>query len=168
MTRRVRCQSGEPVPRVLDDIQCSPLARPISRKECKREDCRTMLFMFPDSGENTKYYWRYSLWTPVSFNKCIQYNITVVFTSLSNKKPVTSGLRPTSTLSCLGFVVRPLLGQPLLEKLVEVLVKLFEWLVNCPTSSSLVFFFAFYRIFFFHLFLKVNILLSSLLLLLIL
>ena len=141
MTRRVLCQSGEPVPRVLDDIQCSPLARPISRKECKREDCRTMLFMFPDSDENTKYYWRYSLWTPVSFNKCIQYNITVVFTSLSNKKPVTSGLRPASTLSCLDFVVRPLFGQPLLDKLVEVLVKLFEWLVNCSTSSSLVLFF---------------------------
>ena len=119
MTRRVRCQSGEPVPRVLDDIQCSPLARPISRKECKREDCRTMLFMFPDSGENTKYYWRYSLWTPVSFNKCIQYNITVVFTSLSNKKSVISGLRPASTLSCLGFVVRPLKGSRFWKNLLK-------------------------------------------------
>ena len=119
MTRRVLCQSGEPVPRVLDDIQCSPLARPISRKECKREDCRTMLFMFPDSGENTKYYWRYSLWTPVSFNKCIQYNITVVFTSFSNKKSVTSGLRIASTLSCLGFVVRPLKGRRFWKNLLK-------------------------------------------------
>lgn len=39
-----------------------------------------------------------------------------------------------------GFCRTVSLGQLLLEKLVEVLVKLFEWLVNCPTSSSLVFF----------------------------
>ena len=134
MTRRVLCQSGEPEPQVLDDIQCSPLARPISRKECKREDCRTMLFMFPDSGENTKYYWRYSLWTPVSFNKCIQYNITVVFTasdqrSAAYEHALVFGFCRTASFRAAAF-----------GKLVEVLVKLFEWLVNCPTSSSLVFF----------------------------
>nr|XP_058944082.1 A disintegrin and metalloproteinase with thrombospondin motifs 9-like isoform X2 [Pocillopora verrucosa] len=116
MTRRVLCQSGEPVPRVLDDIQCSPLARPISRKECKREDCRTMLFMFPDSGENTKYYWRYSLWTPCSATcgekpgtryrdvECVKvkpgYETAVEKQELVNKKYCEEKKKPANREEC--------------------------------------------------------------------
>ena len=67
-TRQVLCLSGETVARRVDDAQCSAHTRPVSRKDCKIEDCKTILFHFDGEGEN---YWRYSLWTPVRFNTSI-------------------------------------------------------------------------------------------------
>ncbi|XP_078343629.1 A disintegrin and metalloproteinase with thrombospondin motifs 9-like isoform X3 [Oculina patagonica] len=65
-TRQVLCLSGGGlVASAVDDSQCSAHTRPVSRKECKIEDCQTKLFNF-DEEKILDYYWRITLWSQCS------------------------------------------------------------------------------------------------------
>lgn len=66
MTRQVQCLSGGEVTKPVDEAQCLAATRPQSRRVCKIQDCVTTLYAIHQDGAELDYYWRLTMWTPVS------------------------------------------------------------------------------------------------------